>query len=170
MNWLLLIAGVVFLPFILVVLNGAPYVPTKKDQIEKMFAELKLKKGSLVVDLGSGDGVFLLLAAERGYRAVGYEINPYLVMISKWRTRKYKDLVSIKWRSFWSTDLPKDTALVFTFLAGHFMKRLDKKLVEQSRGRSFLFASVGFEVPARNKDNQTEAVFLYRYNDTKSHT
>ena len=163
MIWLLLVAGIVFLPFILVVLNGAPYLPTHKKQIEKMFDELSLEEGSMVVDLGSGDGVFLLLAARRGYRAIGYEINPYLVLVSKWRTREYRELVQVKWRSFWGAKLAQDTALVFTFLAGHFMKRLDTKLTEESRDKSFLFASVGFEIPERKKVNQTEAVHLYQY-------
>lgn len=161
---LLIVAALVLLaPFLLVVSNGAPYVPTHRKQIEQMFDELKLQKGSTVVDLGSGDGVFLLAAAQRGYRGVGYEINPYLVLVSRWRTRAYRDLVTIKWRSFWSTSLPADTRLVFTFLAGPFMKRLAQKLHDESQQQSFWFGSVGFELPGHERHSRTEAVYLYKF-------
>jgi len=46
-----------------------------------------LKPNDLVIDLGSGDGLFVIEAARRGAKAVGYEINPILVW---WSRRKIR--------------------------------------------------------------------------------
>ena len=51
--WLILI--VLFASFGLIVFLGAPFVPTKSSDIDKIFGKLKIRKGALVVDLGSGD-------------------------------------------------------------------------------------------------------------------
>ncbi|MEK7095943.1 MAG: hypothetical protein AAB896_01490, partial [Patescibacteria group bacterium] len=84
---------------------GAPFVPTMKKERKAALDLLDLKPGQVLVDLGSGDGSLLVLAAQRGIRAVGYEINPFLWAYSWLRTRRYGRQVSVKLRSFWSADL-----------------------------------------------------------------
>jgi len=44
---------------------------------------LNLKSGQTLIELGSGDGRVLKEAAAKGVRAIGYEINPVLVIYSK---------------------------------------------------------------------------------------
>ena len=80
MYWFLLAA--VILLFGLVAFRGAPYVPTHRRKIMAALDLMNLKSNDMVVDLGSGDGNFLIAAARRGWRAVGYEINPVLCLIS----------------------------------------------------------------------------------------
>lgn len=41
-----------------------------------------------LVDLGSGDGRIVIEAAKKGYEAVGYEINPWLVLYSRHLAKK----------------------------------------------------------------------------------
>jgi len=51
MIWLIVL--IVILPFAAVLLHGAPYLPTLKDQQQAVFKIADLKKGDLFIDLGS---------------------------------------------------------------------------------------------------------------------
>src|SRR5690242_20918611 len=110
-----------------VVFRGAPYVPTHRKQVEQALDMLDVPEGSTLVDLGSGDGVFLKAAAMRGYHVVGYELNPLLCLISYIRCWEYRDRVRVRVRDFWLTPLPRDTRAVFVFLAGPYLRRLEDR-------------------------------------------
>jgi len=85
---LLWIVFAIALVFAAVVAVGAPYVPSKRKDLVDAFDELyPISKNDLVLDIGSGDGIVLREVARRGGRAVGIEINPILVLISKWLSR-----------------------------------------------------------------------------------
>ncbi|XP_059272867.1 ATP synthase subunit C lysine N-methyltransferase isoform X9 [Mustela nigripes] len=61
-----------------------PFVPATTKQIENVVKMLHCRTGSLV-DIGSGDGRIVIAAAKAGFRAVGYELNPWLVWYSRYR-------------------------------------------------------------------------------------
>jgi hypothetical protein len=62
----------------------AIYVPTPQDVVEAMLELASVKADDVVYDLGSGDGRIVITAAEKhGARAVGYEIDPRLVELSR---------------------------------------------------------------------------------------
>ena len=44
------------------------------------------QRGSRLVDIGSGDGRIVHLAAQQGYLSHGIELNPWLVLYSKYRS------------------------------------------------------------------------------------
>lgn len=162
MLWLLL--GALGFFFFFVVLRGAPYVPTHRHAVEKALDLLDLPRGSRLIDLGSGDGVFLKAAAERGYYVTGYEINPFLCAISYIRCWKYRDRVTVRWRDFWLTGMPKDIDAVFVFLAGPYLKQLHKKLEAERNGRPLKVVSYGFLIPGAGKPAKVaDAVNLYFY-------
>lgn len=69
---------------------------TKKELI-KPFEKLKLSKNDILADIGSGDGVVLKTVSNFSAKSIGFEINPFLVLISKIRLRnskKYTNLFS----------------------------------------------------------------------------
>ena len=149
--------------FFFVVLRGAPYVPTRRRAVERALDMLKAPKGSRLIDLGSGDGVFLKAAAERGYHVVGYEINPFLCLISYIRCWKYRDRVSVRWRDFWLTRMPEDTDAVFVFLAGPYLRMLHKKLTRE-RTKPLTVVSYGFLIPGAGEPVKSDsALHLYKY-------
>ena len=149
--------------FFLVVLRGAPYVPTHRPAVKRALDILDLPPGSTIVDLGSGDGVVLKMAAERGYRAVGYEINPILCGISYLRCWKYRRQVTIRWRDFWLARMPGDVDAVFVFLAGAYLRRLHRKLGQEHK-RPLRVVSYGFLIPgAGDPLKSVEALHLYEY-------
>lgn len=160
MLWLAIFVGIVLL-FGLTAFRGAPYVPTHRRAVERALDLLELKPGDVVVDLGSGDGVFLKAAARRGLRAYGYEINPILCLVAWLRCWRYRRLVTVRLRDFWSTTLPQGTRAVFVFGAGPFMKRLSEKLGREAKGMQVV--SYAFDIPGHTKVASLDGVNLYRF-------
>lgn len=155
--WLFI--GLIFIFFAAVVFRGAPYVPTRKRAVMALLNELSLKPGDVVVDIGSGDGIVLKTAAERGFKAVGYEINPFLCAVAFIRCWPVRRHVTIYWRDFWLTPLPKDAKVFFVFLAGPFMKKFARKIATTSQ--KCLVASNGFEVPGWKKQKTISGIHIY---------
>jgi SAM-dependent methyltransferase len=62
----------------------APGVPSPQNVVEKMLMEVGVKANEMVYDLGSGDGRVVITAAQKfGARAVGVEISPKEVKVSR---------------------------------------------------------------------------------------
>ena len=59
------------------------WVPSSEALVNQMLDLVKLTPDDYLVDLGSGDGITVILAAKRGARALGIEYNPELVALSK---------------------------------------------------------------------------------------
>jgi len=159
MVWLAAAAILILVPFLFVVFVGAPFVPTHNKNLETIFSSIRLPKDALVVDLGSGDGRLLRLAAQKGYRAVGYELNPILVLISRYRLRNYPE-ATVHLQNFWEADVTQAN-LVFTFLATKYMKKLNKIIVPQMKKGSY-FASYAFEVPDLELLHKKQSVNMYK--------
>lgn len=132
--------------FLLVVFRGAPYVPTHPAWVKRVVA-LAPMTGTFV-DLGSGDGIVLKAAAESGRKALGIEINPFLVIISWLRLYRHRKLIRVRLGDFWLQPLPKDTSAVFVFLAGPFMNKLEGYLQREATrlDRELLLISYGFTI------------------------
>ena len=92
--------GMFFLwPFIF----GAPFEPTSDRKLKIMMKLAKVKKGEKAVDHGSGDGKIVIALAKAGAEAHGYEINPLLVLFSRYKIKKagLKGKAFIHWKNFW---------------------------------------------------------------------
>ncbi len=59
------------------------WVPTAQALADKMLSLAQVTPQDYVIDLGSGDGRFVITAAKRGARAHGIEYNPDMVELSK---------------------------------------------------------------------------------------
>lgn len=156
--WIVLI--LIFVSFALIVAVGAPFVPTKKGQLQKLFEHIKLRRGSRVIDLGSGDGRVLALAKKHGYKPLGYELNPILAAYSMLRLGKQgRGMVKIK--SYWSADVSR-ADMVFIFSAQPYMNRLLNKLEKELKPGS-LVISYGFSFPSRKIDEKFEGFNIYHF-------
>lgn len=130
MNWWIASFFTIILIFGLVVARGAPYVPSHRRFVRLAFTKLyKLSSKDVVVDLGSGDGLVLRIAAEKASRAIGYELNPILVAISKvlaWNNHR----IETKIADFWLVDLPPETTVIYVFAVTRDITKLERKLQE----------------------------------------
>lgn len=160
MIWL--IALVIILPFSIVLAFGAPYLPTRSKQAKQALDLLDLKRGDLLLDLGCGDGSVLIEAARRGIKGIGYEINPYIFLIAKIRTWRYRSLIKIKYKNYWTTTLPQETKGVFVFLLDKYMTKLDNKLKDELSNGSRL-VSYSFKIKGKKVDKSSGPLVMYKY-------
>jgi SAM-dependent methyltransferase len=144
----------------LVLLRGAPYLPSLKPHIKTALNLLELKPGQIVYDLGCGDGRFLKAAASRGYKAIGYELNPFMFAYC-WLTTRRRQNIELHFGDFWQADISKADA-VYVFLLDKYMKQLDDKL-KSSGKKGLKLASHTFKIPGKKSIAQNYGVYLYKY-------
>ena len=128
-------------------LKGAPYVPTSKKQLEKIFKNVPLKKGDNFVELGSGDGRLTRYAVKRyQVNGVGIEVNPLLVwwanILSK-RDGTYKQVRFLTQNVF--NYSVKDADYVYLFLMPDMIKKLVPKFKSDLK-KGTIIISHGFKV------------------------
>lgn len=127
-TWILVVIGGVIILLGFTAFFGAPYVPSRRRFIRQAFTELyPLSKSDVLVDIGSGDGVVLRVASEMGAKAVGYELSPFFLLISKLASRRQKN-IEIHLKNFWTSNLPDDTTVVYVFSVSRDIKRMAAKL------------------------------------------
>ncbi|XP_041062342.1 adenine nucleotide translocase lysine N-methyltransferase isoform X2 [Carcharodon carcharias] len=109
-----------------------PYIPASRKQVQNVMTLLKGRSGK-AVDLGSGDGRIVLEASKRGFHpAVGYELNPWLIRLSKfhaWRAGCHGQVSYMK-QDLWKVDL-SDCSNVTVFLAPSVLSLLEVKLLSE---------------------------------------
>ncbi|MFA7653824.1 MAG: methyltransferase domain-containing protein [Candidatus Magasanikbacteria bacterium] len=158
------IAGMLILWFIVILISsliGVPYLPTHKKQARLMIELANLKPGMKVVDLGSGTGRLLFLAAQKGAQAVGYEINPLLFWWTRIKIfifRKNRE-VTVKFKSLYYADL-KDVDVVFCFLFPNYMIKLEDKLFSELKPGAKIISYV-FSITTRVPIIKKEGISVY---------
>ena len=141
-------------------LKGAPYVRAKKRLRGQIWGFAELKKGDLVLDLGSGDGVLLRSLAKEGARGLGWEINPLLVAWSRLANAilGIKD-VRIERKNFWVHGFPPADVVV-VYGIERIMKKLGDKAKRELRPGTKM-VSVGFSIPNLEEKKLQKGLFLY---------
>ncbi len=150
----LLVLGAVFF--------GAPYVPTRQRDVERLMKYIS--KRDVLVDLGSGDGRLVRTAAEQGVKAYGVELSPVLAFIGWLSLGSVRRKASIRWGNYWRMELPDDTTVVFVFLAEPYMEKLRLYLEAEALrlDRMLTLVSYGFELPGYRPIKTDGALLVYR--------
>lgn len=160
MIWLVILI-LITLCFCVVLLFGAPYLPTLKPQIKGIIDLAELQTGDTVLELGCGDGRVLIAMARAGINSVGYELNPILAFIAWLRTRRYRGKIKVVWGNFWNKSWPP-TDVIFVFLLDRYMEKLDKKCIQYVH-KPVKVISFAFKIPNRKPDRQFNGLYLYKY-------
>jgi ribosomal protein L11 methylase PrmA len=169
--WILQLGFALLLFFLTIAfITGAPFVPTASNVSEKMIQMAEIKAGMTVIDLGSGDGRLLCLAVKKGARAIGYEINPFLVLYTKiklFRTACSRRL-KIYWRNFWSADV-RNADVIFVYLLPWRMEKLKKKLLSQLKpGALVVSNSFIFRNWPIYKADRINHIYVFKIGENKS--
>lgn len=122
---------------------GAPYKAMQRECVDVLFDRVlgpwaqqtrgggaAALGGLRFVDLGSGDGRLVRTAAQRGMPAVGYELNPYLVLLSRMRMTSATEQMApaVRWANLWDADLrTADVVTVYGRSGDNMMQRLVEK-------------------------------------------
>jgi SAM-dependent methyltransferase len=158
---IILVLLLVAVAFAVAGLAGAPYVPIRRRDSQALLDLAQLGPGQTLVDLGSGDGQLLRLAAARGIHCIGYEINPIMVLISRLVCWRYRRLVKVHLANLWHVNLPPADA-VYVFLMPKFMQRLDHKLTAEVKRPTRVISYV-FEIPGRHPVLRGAGSLIYEY-------
>lgn len=162
LSFLFILAIVLGFFFVFPWFIGAPFEPTNEKKLKKILELAKIKKGDKAVDLGSGDGRIVIEMAKRGAESHGFEINPFLVYLSR---KKIKALglqhrAFIHWKNFWKEDLGKyDVIVMFQFHT--VMKRLKKKLQKEISKKNRI-VSYYWKLPQWKIIKKIENIYLYK--------
>ena len=139
-----------------------PYVGAQKSRMETIMKFASIKKGETVVDLGSGDGRLLYAAAEQGAKAVGYEINPFLIALTLVRT-KLKGLSNNIWierQSLWKADL-KVADVILIYAKRKTMPKFEEFIYKNAaKGTRIVVNTNPF--PTKKPEKTENGIFLYK--------
>lgn len=147
--------------FAFVLVRGAPYLPTLSPQVQAALDLVDLKKGQTLLELGCGDGKVLIAAADRGLKAIGYELNPILALVAWLRTRRYKGRVRVVCGDFWRAKWPPADG-IFVFLLNPYMAKLHMAITDYPH-KPVKLVSFAFKLPKKTPKKVQDGVYLYLY-------
>lgn len=147
--------------------RGAPWVPTRKEDIKRFLKLANIKPGQKMYDLGCGDGRLLCAAAKIGAQAYGFEISLPLFIAAHIQRffQKDKHRIRILYRDFWNMDL-SDADIVYFFLVPKVYPKLKKKFEKELKSGTIVIAYVwpikGW-IPAKiDTKNHCSNLYLYK--------
>jgi SAM-dependent methyltransferase len=127
-----LILILVVASFAVVGWHGAPWVTTKKSDVERFLRLADIKPGHIFYELGSGDGRLVCAAAEAGAEAYGFEIAliPYLLAQFRRLRSPARKRIHFRLKSFWKISF-KQADIVYMFLLPEIYEKLKSKFEKE---------------------------------------
>jgi SAM-dependent methyltransferase len=132
--------------------RGAPWVPTRKKDVERFLKLAEIKPGQKFYDLGCGDGRLVITATKAGANAIGFELSlaQYLhakinVLLSVIPAKAGiqsntqnpglpnqvgNDKIKIQFQDFWNINL-SDADIVYLFLMQSIYPKLKAKFEKE---------------------------------------
>ena len=120
------------------------WIPTVPEHIDILFDLAKVTPSDYVIDLGSGDGRFVITAAKRGARALGIEYDSQLVTFSRRAAARERvsDKAKFERADFFETDFSQATVLTL-FLLEEINLKLRPKILDMAPGTRVVSNSFG---------------------------
>lgn len=159
--WIAILLVLVDIVAVWLLYKGAPFIPTKREGLEKILSLIDKRPGLRVADIGSGDGRILVALAKQGIEAHGFEINPFLVWWSRYKIRQNKltHLGHAHWQDLWKADLSNFNVII-VFGVVYIMGRLEQKLDRELRPGSKII-SLGFQFPNWVHKEKHGSIYVY---------
>ena len=152
------------------IIIGAQWIPTPKDVVRKMLSFADVGPQDTLIDLGSGDGRIILLAAQEfGASAFGIEADPLRVLITRIRVRLkgLEDQVEVIWGNFFKSDF-RAASVVTIYQSTEINKKLKQQLEEQLHpGARVVTYSFIFEGWEPVKVDESTKLYLYEIKSAK---
>ncbi|XP_030607149.1 ATP synthase subunit C lysine N-methyltransferase isoform X1 [Archocentrus centrarchus] len=149
-----------------------PFVPATATQVENVLRVLRARSGTLV-DIGSGDGRIVIAAAKHGFRASGFELNPWLVWYScyrAWREGVHRS-TSFHISDLWKVSFAQYSNVVI-FGVPQMMEQLELKLASELPSTAKVVACrfpFPTWVPESTAGEGIDTVWVYDAKTFKSH-
>ena len=136
------------------------WVPTPQALVDKMLDMAKVTPKDYVIDLGSGDGRTVIIAAKRGAKAQGIEYNPDMVELSKRNAAKegVSDKATFAKADLFQSDFSQAT--VYVSVLGS-LKRRERSLRALERAHGVLQQGIARELRLRRTPQ-----LIFQYDET----
>lgn len=138
-----------------------PYIATKRNKIPTIIKLSAVKKGETVVDLGAGDGRLLFAFAKEGAKAIGYELNPFLIFKTNLLIflKRVKNITFLK-ENYWKSDISKaDIIIVYAMRTS--MKKFEDFVYKNAKKRARIIVNTN-PFPNKKPFKEEASIFLYK--------
>ncbi|OTF80229.1 methyltransferase-like protein [Euroglyphus maynei] len=163
-----------------------PYVPATVEQIENVLKAIQYRRpferqqqqqpkqqcnsDTKLIDLGSGDGRIVIACAQQGFRSYGVELNPWLVVYSKYCAYRQNvhNLAKFRRKNLFKVDLA-DYDKIILFGVQSMMPLIEQKIRDDCdrRQRSTILIACRFPLPNwhpyQTFGTGIDQVWLYKY-------
>ncbi len=155
-------------PTLAALINGAPFVPTPMNAVNKMINSASLKKDDRVYDIGCGDGRIVHAASKKyNIKATGFELSPFVYLLAKIKHFLWKSKAKIIFGNFKKHDL-SDADVIFCYLLPDTLAKLEPKLNRELKTGAKVI-SYAFPVHPwkenkkieRDKSNKLAPIWIY---------
>ena len=163
--FLLLLTLVGFFIYIFDAFLELPYVATKKGKVATIIELANIKPGETAIDLGSGDGRLLFATAQKGAKAIGYELNPLLVALTNlkaWFFHLRGEQVKVYRSDLWKADL-KNADVIFVYARQGTMKRMEDFVYLNAKKGSRVVVNSDLTKPFPTKKPTKSKIGIYLY-------
>jgi len=144
------------------------FVPTPPDVVDAMLKLAEVSANDVVYDLGSGDGIIIVTAAQKfGATGVGIDIDPQRVKEATERIAKagVGDKVKVLNQDLFTTDISQATVVTLYLLPSlnqRLIPKLNKELKPGTRIVSQSFNMGDQNPPLKTVDVNGRQVFLWK--------
>ncbi len=153
-------------------LSAAPYVPTKKNQVNFLLDNISLKPNELILELGCGTGSVLFPMAQKfpQTKFVGFEIAPLPFLISWIKSFKYPN-VKVQLKNIFKVNYNQaDT--IFIFLLDDCYPKLIKKMQSECKNNCQIiteaWALPNITPTKKIKEDNLLSVYFYSTDNLKT--
>lgn len=162
----------IILPIILILLityaygswRGAPWVPSKKLDVERFIKLAQISEGKIVYDLGCGDGRILQAVVDSGAEARGLELSLLPFLIAKIKLFKKRKKCHIEYGDFWFKNLGEADVIYIFLMPKIYEKLVTKFKAELKKGTkvvSYVWPLPGMEPIKIDRAEKHPPLYLY---------
>lgn len=153
-----------------------PFISSNNEISEKVLRLANIHSDDVVVDLGCGNGMFLVyIAVATSARCIGYDIDPILCSTAVRNAREAGTVVEIYEKDILEANL-SGASVIYMFLVPYFLQVLSPLLLQLARGTRIIsyhypLPSEGGWIPAATSEtadvvnilNKNSKKLLYLY-------
>jgi hypothetical protein len=156
---------IIAITFVYADFSSAPWVPTKRGDIERFLKLAALHPGQTCYDLGAGDGRLLIAAASKGATAKGFEISLFPYALAQLRIFLSRSSATISYRNFWHHHF-HDADVIYLFLSPKSYQQLKDKFIHELKPGTKVIAYVwpieGWQPTAVDQVAGKHTLYLYQ--------